>query len=64
MAPSYKFGERNMIPYTTSKSKIATMIEAGLAATIEWYRDNEAWWRPTKAATEEFYAAAERQPGA
>jgi dTDP-glucose 4,6-dehydratase len=21
-------------------------IEAGLAATIGWYRDNEAWWRP------------------
>ena len=25
---------------------------AGLAATIDWYRDNEAWWRPQKAATE------------
>jgi dTDP-glucose 4,6-dehydratase len=29
---------------------------AGLAATIAWYRDNEAWWRPQKAATEAKYA--------
>jgi dTDP-glucose 4,6-dehydratase len=29
---------------------------AGLAATIEWYRANEAWWRPQKAATEAKYA--------
>lgn len=28
---------------------------AGLAATIDWYRDNEAWWRPQKAATEARY---------
>jgi dTDP-glucose 4,6-dehydratase len=31
---------------------------AGLAATIEWYRANEAWWRPQKAATEAKYARA------
>lgn len=30
---------------------------AGLAATIEWYRANEAWWRPAKAATEAKYRA-------
>ena len=30
---------------------------AGLAATIEWYRANEAWWRPLKGATEARYAA-------
>ena len=24
-------------------------------ATIEWYRDNEAWWRPQKAETEAKY---------
>ena len=24
----------------------------GLRQTIEWYRDNESWWRPAKAATE------------
>jgi dTDP-glucose 4,6-dehydratase len=29
---------------------------AGLAATIEWYRDNELWWAPAKDATEAFYA--------
>jgi dTDP-glucose 4,6-dehydratase len=27
----------------------------GLAATIDWYRANEAWWRPRKAATEAKY---------
>ena len=32
-------------------------FEAGLAATIDWYRDNEAWWRPQKAATEAKYQA-------
>lgn len=31
-------------------------FEAGLAATIDWYRENEAWWRPQKAATEAKYA--------
>ncbi len=28
----------------------------GLAATIEWYRQNAAWWRPQKDATEAKYA--------
>ncbi len=28
----------------------------GLAATVEWYRTNEAWWRPRKDATEAKYA--------
>ena len=31
----------------------------GLEATIEWYRDNEAWWRPMKDATEAKYAATQ-----
>ena len=31
-------------------------FESGLADTIEWYRENEAWWRPQKAATEAKYA--------
>lgn len=26
-------------------------FSAGLAATIQWYRDNEAWWRPLKEKT-------------
>ena len=32
-------------------------FEHGLKATIDWYRDNESWWRPQKAATEAKYAA-------
>lgn len=28
---------------------------AGLEATVAWYRQNEAWWRPQKAATEAKY---------
>lgn len=31
-------------------------FEAGLAATIEWYRANEHWWAPAKDATEASYA--------
>jgi dTDP-glucose 4,6-dehydratase len=34
-------------------------FEAGLAATIDWYRENESWWRPAKAATETYYEGAE-----
>ncbi len=34
-----------------------TDFAAGLAETIAWYRDNEAWWRPAKEATEARYAA-------
>ena len=30
---------------------------AGLAATIDWYRDNESWWPPTKDGVEAFYAS-------
>ena len=32
----------------------------GLAATIDWYRDNEAWWRPMKDATEAKYARTQQ----
>jgi dTDP-glucose 4,6-dehydratase len=32
-------------------------FESGLAATIGWYRDNEAWWAPTKDGVEAFYAS-------
>ena len=31
-------------------------FEAGLRSTIEWYRNNEHWWRPQKKATESKYA--------
>jgi dTDP-glucose 4,6-dehydratase len=27
-----------------------TGIDEGLEATVKWYRDNEAWWRPLKGA--------------
>jgi dTDP-glucose 4,6-dehydratase len=30
-------------------------IRAGLAATIDWYRRNEWWWKPRKEATEARY---------
>ncbi len=32
-------------------------FRSGLAATIDWYRNNESWWRPMKEATEAKYAA-------
>ncbi|MGP3535483.1 dTDP-glucose 4,6-dehydratase [Microbacterium sp. RD1] len=32
-------------------------FEAGLAATIQWYRDHEAWWAPAKDGVEAFYAS-------
>ena len=32
-------------------------FETGLADTIAWYRDNEAWWAPQKDATEARYTA-------
>ena len=32
-------------------------FEAGLAATIDWYRANEAWWAPAKDGVEAFYAS-------
>jgi len=35
-----------------------TDFRAGLAATIDWYKANEAWWRPQKAATEAGYGRA------
>src|SRR5450756_2052081 len=30
-------------------------IRAGLTQTIQWYRDHESWWAPTKARTEQTY---------
>jgi len=33
-----------------------TTFRDGLAATVEWYRANQAWWRPQKDATERKYA--------
>lgn len=33
-----------------------TDFSEGLAQTIDWYKKNEAWWRPSKEATEAKYA--------
>lgn len=33
-----------------------TDFSEGLAQTIDWYKKNEAWWRPVKEATEAKYA--------
>ncbi len=33
-----------------------TDFRSGLEATVRWYRDNEPWWRPHKAAVEARYA--------
>ena len=30
-------------------------FDAGLAATIQWYRENELWWAPAKVGVEAFY---------
>jgi dTDP-glucose 4,6-dehydratase len=52
--------------YAIDSSKLRTELgwtpqyadfASGLKATIDWYRDNEDWWRPQKAATEAKYAA-------
>lgn len=52
--------------YAIDSSKIAaeldwvpqyTNFEDGLKATIDWYRENETWWGPLKAAVEAKYAA-------
>ncbi|MDD7930479.1 dTDP-glucose 4,6-dehydratase [Microbacterium thalli] len=32
-------------------------FEAGLKATIDWYRENEHWWAPAKDGVEAFYAS-------
>ncbi|PLW03468.1 dTDP-glucose 4,6-dehydratase [Corynebacterium ulcerans] len=34
----------------------ATGMREGLAHTIQWYRDNEHWWRPLKETVENNYA--------
>ncbi|MBM7279482.1 hypothetical protein JTZ10_17165, partial [Gordonia rubripertincta] len=38
-------------------------FRAGLAATIDWYRDNTSWWQPAKDAVEQKYAATRAGDG-
>src|SRR3954462_10861037 len=51
--------------YAIDSSKLRTELgwtptyadfASGLKATIDWYRENQDWWRPQKAATEAKYA--------
>ena len=51
--------------YTIDSTKLRTEMgwephyhdfEKGLAATIDWYRENQNWWSSAKGATEAFYA--------
>ncbi|MBU4336031.1 MAG: dTDP-glucose 4,6-dehydratase [Actinobacteria bacterium] len=37
-----------------------TTFRDGLTATIDWYRSNEAWWRPQKGETEARYGVLGR----
>ena len=55
--------------YAIDSSKLRTELgwaprfssfEDGLAATVAWYRQNEAWWRPQKDATEAKYVTLGR----
>ena len=55
--------------YSNDSTKIRTQLgwqpvygdfRAGLAATIDWYRGNEWWWKPQKEATEARYQALGR----
>jgi dTDP-glucose 4,6-dehydratase len=38
-------------------------FEAGLAATVDWYRQNEGWWRPIKDQDRAFRAYYDAQYG-
>jgi dTDP-glucose 4,6-dehydratase len=40
----------------------ATSFDVGMRATVEWYRDNRAWWEPIKSG--DFREYYERQYGA
>jgi len=52
--------------YAIDSTKLRTQLgwtpayadfEAGLAATIDWYRENESWWAGAKDGVEAFYAS-------
>ena len=53
---------RYAIDFTKLRTELGWMpkhtdFAEGLAQTIQWYRDNEQWWRPAKEATEAKYKA-------
>ena len=55
--------------YSVDSSKVRalgwapeTTFDAGMRATVEWYRDNRAWWEPIKSG--DFREYYERQYGA
>jgi dTDP-glucose 4,6-dehydratase len=53
---------RYAIDSTKLRTKLGWMpkftdFEAGLADTVQWYKDNEDWWKPQKAETEAKYKA-------
>lgn len=37
--------------------KPSVTLQEGLDKTIQWYRDNEAWWRPLKEKNQAFFKA-------
>ncbi|HUL71971.1 MAG TPA: dTDP-glucose 4,6-dehydratase [Vicinamibacterales bacterium] len=56
--------------YALDSSKIRALgwtptvnFDAGLAATVRWYRENEWWWRPIKEQDPEFRAYYQAQYG-
>jgi dTDP-glucose 4,6-dehydratase len=56
--------------YALDTTKVRTLgwtpevpFDAGLAATVEWYRANEWWWRPIKEQDAAFRAYYETQYG-
>ena len=38
-----------------------TDFRAGLEATVNWYRDNERWWREARSASEKKYRQTEKE---
>jgi dTDP-glucose 4,6-dehydratase len=36
-------------------------FEEGLRDTVQWYQENETWWRPLKRESEEFYRRRQRK---
>lgn len=50
---------RQQLGWAPQFTDTQTGMRDGLTQTIEWFRENEAWWRPHKQRTEEKYAKRE-----